>query len=127
IIRTMCSGRVKDKFVLHAFKLGAPIVLVSGCHFADCHYIDANRYTQKRVWKLWEKLDRLGVRPERLQMEWVSAAEGQKWSKVMHAVEELRKEVTKSEVEHTIKALTEADKPKKPKMKKEKTKEAVPA
>jgi len=127
IIRTMCSGRVKDKFVLHAFKLGAPIVLVSGCHFADCHYIDANRWTQKRVWKLWDKLDKLGIRPERLQMEWVSAAEGQKWSKVMHAVEELRKEVTKSEVEHTIKALTEADKPKKPKVKKEAAKEAVPA
>jgi len=127
IIRTMCSGRVKDKFVLHAFKLGAPIVLVSGCHFADCHYIDANRWTQKRVWKLWDKLDKLGIRPERLQMEWVSAAEGQKWSKVMHAVEEMRQKVTKSEVEHTIKVLTEADKPKKPKVKKEKAKEAVPA
>ncbi len=127
IIRTMCSGRVKDKFVLHAFKLGAPIVLVSGCHFADCHYIDANRWTQKRVWKLWDKLDKLGIRPERLQMEWVSAAEGQKWSKVMHAVEELRKEVTKSEVEHTIKVLVEAAKPKKPKVKKEAAKEAVPA
>ena len=118
IIRTMCSGRVKDKFVLHAFKLGAPVVLVSGCHFADCHYIDANRWTQKRVWKLWDKLEKLGIRPERLQLEWVSAAEGQKWSKVMHAVEELRKKVTKEEVAHTMAALTEADKPKKPKTEK---------
>ena len=116
IIRTMCSGRVKDKFVLHAFKLGAPIVLVSGCHFADCHYIDANRWTQKRVWKLWDKLEKLGIRPERLQLEWVSAAEGQKWAKVMKAVEELRQKVTKEEVEHTIKVLTEEDKPKKPKV-----------
>ena len=30
-----------EKFILQAFKLGAPIVLVSGCYFADCHYIDA--------------------------------------------------------------------------------------
>jgi len=119
IIRTMCSGRVNDKFVLHAFKLGAPIVLVSGCHFADCHYIDANRMTQKRVWKLWDKLDKLGIRPERLQMEWVSAAEGQKWAKVMHAVEDLRKKVTKEEVEQTVKVLKKADKPKKPKVKRE--------
>ncbi len=128
IIRTMCSGRVKDKFVLHAFKLGAPIVLVSGCHFADCHYIDANRWTQKRVWKLWDKLDKLGIRPERLQLEWVSAAEGQKWAKVMKAVEEMRQKVTKEEVEFTMKALKEAEKPKKPKPAKKKAVAApVPA
>jgi heterodisulfide reductase subunit A len=116
IIRTMCSGRVKDKFVLHAFKLGSPIVLVSGCHFADCHYIDANRWTQKRVEKLWDKLEKLGIRPERLQLEWVSAAEGQKWAKVMKAVEEMRQKVTKEEVEFTMKVLREDEKPKKPKL-----------
>jgi len=115
IIRTMCSGRVKDKFVLHAFKQGAPIVLVSGCHFADCHYIDANRWTQKRVEKLWDKLEKLGIRPERLQLEWVSAAEGQKWAKVMKAVEEMRQKVTKEEVEFTMKVLREDEKPKKEK------------
>jgi len=105
IIRTMCSGRVDEEFVLYAFKLGAPIVLVSGCHFADCHYIDANRWTQKRVERLWDKLERMGVRPERLQLEWISAAEGQKFAKVMKEIEEMRKKVTKEEVEFTKKAL----------------------
>jgi heterodisulfide reductase subunit A len=124
----MCSGRVKDKFVLHAFKLCAAIVLVSGCHFADCHYIDANRWTQKRVEKLWDKLEKLGIRPERLQLEWVSAAEGQKWAKVMKAVEEMRQKVTKEEVEFTMKALSEAEKPKAPKPAKKKAVAApVPA
>lgn len=126
IIRTMCSGRVKPDFVIHAFKLGAPIVLVSGCHFADCHYIDANRWTQKRTEKLWDKLEKLGIRPERLQLEWVSAAEGQKWAVVMKAVEEMRQKVTKEEVEFTMKALREDEKPKKPKPIKAKV-AAVPA
>lgn len=125
IIRTMCSGRVKDKFVLHAFKLGAPIVLVSGCHFADCHYIDANRWTQKRVEKLWDKLEKLGIRPERLQLEWVSAAEGQKWATVMKAVEEMRQKVTKEEVEFTKKVLSEDEKPKVAKPVKEKAEKAA--
>jgi heterodisulfide reductase subunit A len=107
IIRTMCSGRVDSNFVLHAFEKGAPIVLVSGCHFADCHYIDANRWTQKRVEKLWDKLERLGIRPERLQMEWISAAEGQKWARTMTELDEMRKKVTKEEVEHTKKVLKE--------------------
>lgn len=107
IIRTMCSGRVDSKFVIHAFEKGAPIVLVSGCHFADCHYIDANRWTQKRVEKLWDKMERWGIRPERLQMEWISAAEGQKWKRTMFELEEMRKTVTRQEIDFTIKKLTE--------------------
>ena len=107
LIRTMCSGRVDADFVLHAFRKGAPVVLVSGCHFSDCHYINAVTYTQRRIEKLWEKLDKLGIRPERLQLEWISAAEGQKFAVVMKAVEEIRKTVTQEEIEHTMKVLAE--------------------
>lgn len=105
LIRTMCSGRVDEKFVLEAFRLGAPIVLVSGCHFADCHYIDANRWTQKRVEKLWDKLEKLGIRPERLQLEWIAASEAAKFAKVMTELENMRKKVTKEEIEQTMEIL----------------------
>ncbi|MBC8402280.1 MAG: hydrogenase iron-sulfur subunit, partial [Candidatus Marinimicrobia bacterium] len=107
IIRTMCSGRVDSEFILHAFETGAPIVLVSGCHFADCHYIDANRWTVKRVEKLWDKMEKLGIRPERLQLEWISAAEGQKWARTMRDLEEMRTKVTEEEVQHTMNILRE--------------------
>ncbi len=107
IMRTMCSGRVDSEFILHAFEKGAPIVLVSGCHFADCHYIDANRWTVKRIEKLWDKLEKLGIRPERLQLEWISAAEGRKWANTMRDLEDMRKQVTKEEVEHTMQVLKE--------------------
>ncbi len=107
VIRTMCSGRVDEKFVFHAFKLGAPIVLVSGCHFSDCHYINAVRWTQKRIEKLWNKLERKKIRPERLQLEYISAAEGQKWARVIKELEEIRKKVTKKEIEETMKILSE--------------------
>jgi heterodisulfide reductase subunit A len=106
LIRTMCSGRVDEKFVLHAFSKGAPLVLVSGCHFADCHYIDAVTWTQKRIEKLWNRLDRLGIRPERLQLEWISAAEGQKFAKVMKEIERMRSEVTAEEVKETIEIMS---------------------
>jgi heterodisulfide reductase subunit A len=107
LVRTMCSARVTEDFVLYAFMKGAPIVLVSGCHFADCHYINANRQTVRRVYRLWDKLEKLGVRPERLQLEWISAADGQKFARVMRDIEELRKQVTAEEVEHTKKVLAE--------------------
>jgi heterodisulfide reductase subunit A len=118
LIRTMCSGRVDSKFIERAFMRGAAIVLVSGCHFADCHYISANRWTQKRVEKMWDKLDKMGIRPERLQLEWISAAEGQKFARTMAEMEELRRKVTKEEIEETIRAFKEAGKPKKPKKEK---------
>jgi heterodisulfide reductase subunit A len=107
LIRTMCSGRVDKRFVLRAFARGAPIVLVSGCHFADCHYINAVHWTQKRVEKLWDELEKKGIRPERLQLEWISAAEGRKFATVMRAVEDLRKQVTADEIKHTVKVLAD--------------------
>jgi len=110
IIRVMCSGRVDEKFILHAFELGAPIVLVSGCHAADCHYIDAQQWAQLRVEKLWNKLERLGIRPERLQLEWISASEIGKFVKTMKELEEMRKQVTKEEIEETKKILSKAKK-----------------
>jgi len=104
-VRTMCSGRVGPQFVWRAFQLGAAVVLVSGCHYADCHYINANRQTVRRVDALWDALERNGVRPERLQMEWVSAAEGLKWARVMEELEKLRASVTVEEVARTREAL----------------------
>jgi heterodisulfide reductase subunit A len=109
LIRTMCSGRVDQKFIFHAFKLGAPMVLVSGCHFSDCHYINAVHWTQKRMDRVWSKLDKLGIRPDRLILEWISAAEGQKFAKVMRELESRVKKVTIEEIEHTMKVLSEQD------------------
>jgi heterodisulfide reductase subunit A len=109
LIRTMCSGRVDEKFIMRAFRMGAPMVLVSGCHFADCHYISAVRWTQKRMDRIWSKLDRLGIRDDRLRLEWISAAEGQKFAKVMRELEDKVKSVTKEEIEFTMKVLAEEE------------------
>jgi len=108
LIRTMCSGRVDPDFVWYAFAKGAPMVLVSGCHFSDCHYMDAVTWTQQRVEKLWDQLEKKGIRPERLQLEWISAAEGQKFAKVMREIEEMRQKVTVEEVEETKETLADA-------------------
>jgi heterodisulfide reductase subunit A len=105
LIRTMCSARVTEELILHAFEQGAPLVLVSGCHFADCHYINANRQTVKRVERVWDRLEKLGLRPERLQLEWISAAEGQKFAEVMRALDERRRQVTPEEVAQTRRVL----------------------
>ena len=106
-IRLMCSARVDEGFVWQAFKLGAPIVLLSGCHIGDCHYITANHRTLRHADRLWDRMDKLGIRPERLQLEWISAAEGPRFAQIMRDLEEMRKKVTPEEIEHTRKVLAE--------------------
>jgi heterodisulfide reductase subunit A len=101
VIRTMCSGRISEDFVLRAFTGGAPAVLVSGCHLTDCHYIDANHQTKKRVEKLWKRFDKWGIRKERLGLAWVSAAEGAKFQETVTRMTEVAKTVTAKEIKET--------------------------
>ena len=77
IVRVMCSGRVDPAFVLKAFALGADGVLIAGCHPGDCHYVDQNYKTMRRVAMLRSFLHQMGIDGERLRLVWASAAEGQ--------------------------------------------------
>jgi len=84
IIRVMCSGRVHPTFILEAFRDGADGVLVAGCHPPnDCHYISGNLKAERRVALLKELIAQLGLEPERLRLEWISAAEGDKFARVV--------------------------------------------
>lgn len=82
-IRVMCSGRVEPSFILKAFQEGADGVLVSGCHPGDCHYADGNIKTLRRTPLTAKLLEQLGIEKERFVQTWVSAAEGEKFGKVV--------------------------------------------
>jgi heterodisulfide reductase subunit A len=82
--RVMCSGRVHPAFVLRAFELGADGVLVSGCHFGDCHYIFGNERAVEQFEKTKRLLQILGLEDGRLRLEWISAAEGVKFAEVIN-------------------------------------------
>lgn len=83
IVRVMCSGRVDPTFVLKAFHEGADGVLIAGCHPGDCHYINGNMKTMRRYPLLVKLLESFGIENKRLRLEWVSAAEGEKFSNVV--------------------------------------------
>jgi len=76
VIRLMCSGRVDPQFVLDAFAQGADGVLIGGCHPGDCHYQEGNYKTLRRYHLLKHVLRQMGIEEERLRLEWISAAEG---------------------------------------------------
>ena len=84
IIRVPCSCRVNPMFILRAFQRGADGVILCGCHPGDCHYTTGNYYTRRRMTLLFSMLDYLGVENGRTRVEWVSAAEGVKFSTTMN-------------------------------------------
>lgn len=83
IIRTMCMGRVHPSHVLKALEMGADGVLVSGCHFADCHYSFGARKAAEQYKKLEAVVRLLGFEKQRIRQEFISAAEFPKFVKVV--------------------------------------------
>jgi F420-non-reducing hydrogenase iron-sulfur subunit len=82
-MRVMCSSRVDPQHILYAFKEGADGVFLGGCHPGDCHYVEGNYKTLRRLTLFKPMLQALGIDPRRLRLEWISAAEGKKYAQTM--------------------------------------------
>ena len=67
---------------MRAFDQGADGVLVLGCHIGECHYDTGNHRAAKRLPILKSLLTFAGLEPERLRLDWVSASEGDRFSKI---------------------------------------------
>jgi len=94
LIRLMCSGRVDPAFILETFARGADGVFVGGCHIpTDCHYQQGNFKALKRVTMLKKLISDMGIEPERLEIFWISASEGKKFSEVMTSFTEKIREL----------------------------------
>ncbi len=89
VIRVMCSGRLDPAIVLEMLIQGADGVFIGGCHLGDCHYIKGNYYAEKRYIMTKKLLAKTGLNPERLQLKWISASEGQLFANTMKEVTEL--------------------------------------
>jgi F420-non-reducing hydrogenase iron-sulfur subunit len=108
VIRVMCSGRVNPLFVIKALSIGADGVLVLGCHPGDCHYIEGNYKTMRRVPLLKRMLKQLGVEEERVRLEWVSASEGAKFAEVTNGFTESVKKLGPSSLGNSKQSSKEA-------------------
>lgn len=82
VVRVMCSTRVSPQMVLRILLEGADGVMIGGCHLGDCHYISGNFYTEKRFDVMLKLLELAWIEPERIRLEWISAAEGEKFARV---------------------------------------------
>lgn len=85
LIRVMCSARVDMAHILTAFSTGQDAVFIGGCHLNDCHYITNGNYDALSMVTICKKLlKHIGLNPERLRLEWVSAGEGIRFANIMN-------------------------------------------
>ncbi len=92
VVRVMCSGRLDPTIPLEVFIRGADGILVLGCHPADCHYVEGNLYEERKIKMLKKLLALTGLEPDRLRLDWVSAAEGQRFAQIVtDFTEQIRK------------------------------------
>jgi F420-non-reducing hydrogenase iron-sulfur subunit len=83
VVRVMCSGRIDPIIPLEVFMKGADGILILGCHPADCHYVEGNLYEERKIKMLKKLIALTGLEPERLRLDWVSAAEGQRFAQIV--------------------------------------------
>jgi len=106
IIRVMCSGRIDPTFVLESFKKGADGVLICGCHPGDCHYHEGNYKCLRRYNLLKKYIEEMGIEPERLQLEWISASEGKQFAQLADTFTETIKKLGPSPVKDVMETIT---------------------
>jgi len=83
-IRVPCSGRVSPELIMRAFDQGADGVIVLGCHIGECHYDSGNHRTAKRMPILEKLMEFAGLESQRLKLDWVSASEGERFSRIVN-------------------------------------------
>ncbi|MEI6306551.1 MAG: hydrogenase iron-sulfur subunit, partial [Deltaproteobacteria bacterium] len=89
-----CTGRVDIAFVLRAFSNGADGVFIGGCWPGECHYVTEGNYDALFNMHLCRMLlKHIGVNPERLRLEWISASEGMRYAEVMNDFGKVLKEL----------------------------------
>jgi heterodisulfide reductase subunit A len=110
-IRVMCAGRIKRDFVFEAFRRRAGMVLVSGCHPQDCHYLTGQHHAERRMSAMSDRLEKMGLSPERFRVEWISAAEGAKYARVITEMDRTLKKLGRTRIkEENDKARLELEK-----------------
>lgn len=91
IIRVMCGGRVDPKFILLALKEGVDGIIIAHCHAGDCHYVEGNYKTLRKMPLFIKMIEQFGINPKRIKYELISASEGVILTEVVKEfVEELK-------------------------------------
>ena len=85
IVRVMCTGRVDLAFIFRALLNGKDGVFIGGCWPGECHYLTQGNYGALSTLHIGRKLlEMIGLSPDRLRLDYISASEGSRYAEVMN-------------------------------------------
>mgnify|MGYP002354350995 CR=1 FL=1 len=87
-IRVMCTARVSSDMIMRAFGKGAAGVMIAGWHINECDFKTGNLYARELVNYLQEVMETIGLERERLNMIFISAAEGERFKQLAIEMEQ---------------------------------------
>jgi F420-non-reducing hydrogenase iron-sulfur subunit len=82
IIQVPCTGRVDMLHLLKAVEEGADGVYVAGCLEGECHFLEGNLKTRRKVAAVQKLLAEAGLEPERVKMFNLSSAMGPRFAEI---------------------------------------------
>lgn len=82
VLRFPCTGKIEENHILAAFEKGVDGVMIAGCLEGGCHFLEGNLRARKRVERVKQLLDEIGVGGERLEMFNLSSAEGPRFAEI---------------------------------------------
>lgn len=90
IVKMPCSNMVKDVFLLRAFEAGSDAVVVIACAEEQCRFVEGSIRAKKRVERVKNILDEIGLDGERLSLHNIPSGDELKVNKILQkTIEEL--------------------------------------
>lgn len=88
VLRLPCTGKVEENYILTAFERGVDGVMVAGCLEGGCHFLEGNLRARKRVERVKQFLEEIGLEKERVEMYNLSSAEGPRFAEIVTEMSE---------------------------------------
>lgn len=82
VIQVPCTGRVDILHLLRAIEDGADAVYVAGCLEGECHFLEGNLKTRRKVEYVKKTLKEINMEPERVEMYNLSSAQGPRFAEI---------------------------------------------
>lgn len=82
LVKMPCTGKVEILYLLKSFEEGADGVFVAGCPEGECHYLEGNIHTKRRVDFTRKILDEIGIGGNRVHMYNIDPSDSEAFSKV---------------------------------------------
>ena len=101
-IRVNCTGRVTPSLMMRAIGKGADGVLISGWYPGECDFETGNLVAKRNVDYVKDILNSMGISPERIQMFYCSAAEGQRFQQEVTRISEIIEKLGSNPLKETL-------------------------